>query len=134
MTVMTLVPVEAEAQERVVPSVEQRSEGGLRMIARVLRVQVPPENVEAIVTAYREDVRPIHARAEGLRHHYVLVDRTTGQIQIIGVGDSAEAVTAIAPLLEPARQRLWAQFCTNPPLEVFEVADELSSGGRVEPP
>ena len=95
------------------------------MIARVLRVDVPPDRIDAVVDAYREDVRPIHAGAAGLRQHYVLVNRESGRIEIIGVWESAEAVGGIAPLLEPARQRLWAQFGTNPALEIFDVADEL---------
>jgi hypothetical protein len=61
----------------------------------------------------------------GLRQHYVLVDRDAGRVEIIGVWDSAAAVADVAPILEPARQRLWSQFGSNPPLEVFQVADEL---------
>jgi hypothetical protein len=95
------------------------------MIARVLRVEVPADRVDAVVEAYREDVRPIHAQAAGLRQHYVLVNRESGQIEIIGVWASSADVARIAPELEPARQRLWAQLGTNPPLEIFEVADEL---------
>jgi heme-degrading monooxygenase HmoA len=95
------------------------------MIARVLRVEVPPDRIDAVLAAYREDVRPVHARAAGLRQHYVLVDRRMGRIQIIGIWDSAEDVARVAPELEPARQRLWAQFGMNPLLEAFEVADEL---------
>ena len=72
-------------------------------------------------------MRPIHARATGLRQHYVLADRETGQIEIIGVWDSAEDVARIASELEPVRQRLWAQFGTNPGSILFEVADELRS-------
>jgi hypothetical protein len=97
----------------------------LALIARVLRVQVPTDRVDAVLDAYREDVRPIHAQAVGLRQHYVLIDRQTGWIQIIGVWDSADDVARVGPSLEPARRRLWAQFGTNPPLEIFEVADEL---------
>ncbi len=95
------------------------------MIARVLRVEVPPDRVDAVLEAYRTDVRPIHARATGLRQHYVLVDRDHGRITIIGVWDSAEAVAEIAAELEPARARLWAEFGQSPPLEVYQVADEL---------
>ena len=95
------------------------------MIARVLRVDVPTHRVDAVVDAYREDVRPIHITASGLRQHYVLVDRQNGRIQIIGVWDSAADIAAIASALEPARQRLWERFGTNPPVEIFEVADEL---------
>jgi hypothetical protein len=97
----------------------------LNVIARVLRVDVTPDRIPDVVEAYREDVRPIHFRAAGLRQHYVLVDRQAGRIEIIGIWDSAEDVARIAAELEPARQRLWAQFGTNPPLEIFEVADEL---------
>jgi heme-degrading monooxygenase HmoA len=95
------------------------------VIARVLRVDLPPERIDAVVEAYREDVRPVHAGAAGLRQHYVFVDRQTGRIEIIGVWDSAEDVARIAPELEPARLRLWAHFDMNPPLEIFEVADQL---------
>ena len=95
------------------------------MIARVLRVDIPPDRIDAVVEAYREDVRPVHAGAAGLRQHYVFANRQTGRIEIIGVWDSAEDVARIASELEPARQRLWAQFGSNPPLEIFEVADEL---------
>jgi heme-degrading monooxygenase HmoA len=95
------------------------------MIARVLRVQVPPDRVDAVVDAYREHVRPIHAGAAGLRQHYVLVDHESGRVEIVGIWDAADAVAAIAPVLEPARQRLWSEFGTNPPLEIYEVADEL---------
>ena len=95
------------------------------MIARVLRVEVPADRIGAVVAAYREDVRPIHAQAAGLRQHYVLVNRETGLIEIIGVWASSVDVARIAPELEPARQRLWALFGANPPLEIFEVADEL---------
>jgi heme-degrading monooxygenase HmoA len=98
------------------------------VIARVLRVSVSAERIDRVVQAYREDVRPIHAAAAGLRHHYVLVNRESGQIEIVGIWDSAEDVARIGPVLEPARQRLWAQFGTNPPLEIFEVADELRPG------
>jgi antibiotic biosynthesis monooxygenase len=96
------------------------------MIARVLRVAVDPEQVDAVVGVYRDIVRPIHARAAGLRHHYVLANWATGVIQIVGVWESADAVAAIAPELEPARARLWAQFGRDPELEIYEVADELS--------
>jgi hypothetical protein len=41
------------------------------VIARVLRVDVPPDKIDAIVERYRQIVRPIHAQAAGLRKHYV---------------------------------------------------------------
>jgi hypothetical protein len=95
------------------------------MIARVLRVAVDGQRIDAIVAAYREAVRPIHARARGLRHHVVLVDRDRGAIEIVGIWDSAEAVAAIAGELEPARRRLWSAFGQDPTLELFDVADVL---------
>jgi quinol monooxygenase YgiN len=45
------------------------------MIARVLRVDAPSQRIDAVVDAYREMVRPIHSRAEGLLHYYVLGHR-----------------------------------------------------------
>jgi quinol monooxygenase YgiN len=99
------------------------------MIARVLRVDVSSERIDAVVDAYREVVRPIHARADGLLHHYVLGDRTRGEIAIIGVWESADAVGRIAHELEPARQRLWQTFDRDPALAIYEVLDELHRPG-----
>jgi hypothetical protein len=42
------------------------------MIARVLRVQVPSDRLDAVIAAYGEDVPPVHAQAAGLRQHYGL--------------------------------------------------------------
>ena len=103
---------ERQSQQSTVPL--NPAARGEAMIARVLRVNVPPEGVDAVLDAYREDVRPIHVQAVGLRQHYVLVDRVAGRIEIIGVWDSADDVRAIAPKLEPARQRLWTRFGADP--------------------
>jgi len=88
-------------------------------------VQVEPERIEEIVSRYRETVRPIHQRSEGLRNHYFLVERQSGQIRIIGLWDSPEALEAALATLEPARARLWEEFGEDPTLEAYEVADEL---------
>lgn len=54
------------------------------MIVRMASVRVAPERIEEIVGRYRETVRPVHQRSEGLRNHYVLVDRQSGQMRLIG--------------------------------------------------
>ena len=95
------------------------------MIVRMASVQVEPERIEEIVSRYRETVRPIHQRSEGLRNHYFLVERQSGQIRIIGLWDSPEALEAALATLEPARARLWEEFGEDPTLEAYEVADEL---------
>lgn len=41
------------------------------------------------------------------------------------VWDSADALARVAAELEPARKRLWERFGTNPPVALFDVADEL---------
>src|SRR5829696_7549755 len=69
--------------------------------------------------------RCIHQRSEGLRNHYFLVERQSGQIRIIGLWDSPEALEAALATLEPARARLWEEFGEDPTLEAYEVADEL---------
>lgn len=97
------------------------------MIARVLRVDVGRDGVDAVVEAYRREVRPIHEQAEGLRTHYVLVDRERGTVEFIGVWDSADAVAAAGPRLEPARARLWNAFERDPQLELYDVADQLTA-------
>lgn len=93
------------------------------MIARVLEVDVAPERMDALVAAYQEVVRPVHAEAVGLLRHYVLLDRAAGCVRIVGVWASEEALAEVAPRLEPARDRLWAEFRSEPRLGKFEVAD-----------
>jgi heme-degrading monooxygenase HmoA len=95
------------------------------MIARMASVRVAPERIDQIVDRYRETVRPVHQRSKGLLNHYVLVDRQSGQMRIIGFWDSREALQAAIPTLEPARARLWEEFQESPTLEAYEVADEL---------
>jgi quinol monooxygenase YgiN len=95
------------------------------MIARVLRVEVGTDQVDAVVDTYRDVVRPVHAQARGLLHHYVMTDKTKGVVAFIGVWESSDAVAAIAPALEPARAKLWAHFGRDPEIEVYEIVDEL---------
>jgi len=95
------------------------------MIVRMASVQVAPERIDEIVGRYRQIVRPVHQRSAGLRNHYVLVDRTSGQMRLIGLWDSREALEAALPTLEPARERLWEEFGEDPTLEAYEVAEEL---------
>jgi heme-degrading monooxygenase HmoA len=95
------------------------------MIVRMASVQVAPERIDEIVDRYRETVRPIHQRSEGLLNHYVLVDQRSGQMRIIGFWDSQEALEAAIPTLEPARERLWNEFQEMPTLEAYEVADQI---------
>jgi quinol monooxygenase YgiN len=89
----------------------------MEMIVRMARVQVAPERIDEIVSHYRETVRPIHQQSEGLRNHYVLVDRNNGQMRLIGFWDSQEALEAALPTLEPARERLWSGFEETPTIE-----------------
>jgi hypothetical protein len=104
------------------------------MIARVLRIDVAPERIDLIVAAYRDGVRPVHARADGLLHHYLLADREKGRIEFVGVWRSPEAVAAIASELEPARERLWASFDESPALDVYDVVDELPDPAELAGP
>ena len=95
------------------------------MIVRMVSVRVAPQRIDDLVDRYREIVRPVHQRSEGLRNHYFLVDRDSGQMRIIGLWDSQESLRAALPTLEPARARLWEEFGEDPTLEAYEVADEL---------
>ncbi len=95
------------------------------MFARVLRVEVDPDRIDPIVSRYRETVRPVHEQADGLRRHYVLVDRIEGRVTIVGLWDSQESLEKVSSALEPARERLWSEFRQTPTLETYEVADEL---------
>jgi heme-degrading monooxygenase HmoA len=95
------------------------------MIVRMASVQVAPERIDEIVNRHRETVRPIHQHTEGLLNHYVLVDRRSGQMRIIGFWDSPESLQAAIPTREPARERLWNEFQETPTLEAYDVADAL---------
>jgi len=99
--------------------------GRFRMIVRVASVQVAPERIDEIVSRYREAVRDIHQQSEGLGNHYVLVDRQSGQMNLIGFWDSREALEATLPTLEPARERLWSRLEETPTLESYQVADRI---------
>jgi quinol monooxygenase YgiN len=85
-------------------------------------VRVASERIEEIVGRYREIVRPVHQRSEGLRNHYVLVDRRSSRMRLIGLWDSQEALEAALPTLEPARERLWEEFGEDPTLEAYEAS------------
>lgn len=95
------------------------------MFVRALRVEIEPDRIDAVVSRYREVVRPIHEQAAGLRRHYVLVDRVEGRIAILGLWHSHESLEQVASTLEPARERLWKEFGQAPTLETYEIADEL---------
>jgi quinol monooxygenase YgiN len=96
-----------------------------KMIVRMASVQVASQRIDEIVNRYRKTVRPIHQQAEGLRNHYVLVDRQSGWMRLVGLWDSQEAMEASLPTLEPARERLWEEYQQTPTLEAYEVADVL---------
>ena len=95
------------------------------MIVRIADVQVAPQRIDAIISRYRETVRPIHQQLEGLSSHYMLVNRQSGQLRAIGFWDSQEALEAAKPKLEPARDQFWNEFQKAPTFEVYEVADQI---------
>ena len=97
----------------------------MRMIVRLGSVRVPPERIDEMVSHYRETLRPVHEQCEGLRHHYWLVDRRSGEVRILGFWDSQEALEAAKPTLEPARERYWEAYEETLNVEAYEVADEL---------
>lgn len=95
------------------------------MIVRMASVQLALERIDEVVSRYRETVRPVHQQSEGLRNHYILVDRHSGQMRLIGFWDSQEALEAAKPALEPAREQLWREFEETPTLEAYEIADQI---------
>jgi hypothetical protein len=95
------------------------------MVVRVASLQLPVERIDEVIERYREILRPVHLQLQGLRHHYWLVNRESGQVKIVGHWDSQAALDAAAPLLEPARVQFWNGLGVAPTLEVYEVADEI---------
>lgn len=96
-----------------------------KVIARIVSVEVPPDQVEPIIGRYRELVRPIHASAAGLRRHYVLSDRSRGRISFVGIWESDQSLADVAARLEPARKQLWEEFGQAPLVDSYVVEDEL---------
>ena len=100
------------------------------MVARIDSLQVAPELIDEMISRYRENLRHMHLQTQGLLHQYWLVDRHSGQIEIIGLWESQEDIDAAMPTLEPAREGLWSEFQETlqeaPTLvEVYEVADRF---------
>jgi hypothetical protein len=101
------------------------------MVARIDSLQVAAERIDEIISRYRErdNLRHMHLQTQGLLHQYWLVDRHSGQIEIIGFWESQEDIDAAMPTLEPALEGLWSEFQEAlqeaPTLEVYEVADRF---------
>ena len=53
--------------------------GCVEMIVRVASVRVAPERIDEMVSHYRETLRSVHEKCQGLRHHYWLVSRGTAE-------------------------------------------------------
>ncbi len=95
------------------------------MVARIASARVSLERIDELIGLYRETLRPIHEQAQGLLHHYWLVDRKSGEVRIVGLWDSQESIEAAIPTLEPARAQFWRGVGESATLEVYEVADEI---------
>jgi quinol monooxygenase YgiN len=95
------------------------------MVVRLASLKVAADRIDDLIRLYRAHLRPVHQQASGLRHHYWLVDRRSGEVRIIGFWESQEAIDAAKPTLEPARERFWSKLQGTPTLEVYEVADQF---------
>jgi quinol monooxygenase YgiN len=108
-----------------VERLSERNTGGVVMIVRIANVRVPPERIDEMVSHYREILRPVHEQCEGLRNHYWLVNRQSGEVRIVGFWNSQEALETSKPTLDTARERYWESYKETPTLEAYEVADEI---------
>ena len=86
------------------------------MIVRVASVRVAPERIDEMVSHHRETLRLVHEQSRGLRHHYWLVDRRSGELRIVSFCDSQGALEAAKPTLEAVRERYGQPPLVNNPL------------------
>ena len=97
------------------------------MYAAVITGQIQPGKVDEVDRLVQERVIPSLKTIPGLKRHYGLVDRTTGEIVAVALYETEEAVRA-AGNSEQFRQIIGALssfLAGQPQRKVYEVASEL---------
>jgi heme-degrading monooxygenase HmoA len=97
------------------------------MLARVTTSQGKPEQIEAGIRNYREQVRPAAKKMAGFKGAYLLVDRKSGKMLGIALWDTEGNLQASTEAAAQLRAGvLQASAATKPPtVEVYEVAVQL---------
>ena len=121
-------PVDSVGYEDLMLAPGQRQEEGVKtMFARVTSGEGKPEQIEAAIRSFREQVEPLAKKIPGFKGSHLLVDREKGKIMGIALWDTIEHLQASA---EEAK-RLSAGItraggAVKPPtVEVYEVAVQI---------
>jgi heme-degrading monooxygenase HmoA len=97
------------------------------MFARVTMGEGKPQQVEAAIRNFRENVGPVAKKMAGFKGSYFLVDRKGGKILGMALWDTEEHLQASAKMVAQLGAGVTqAAGATKPPtVEVYEVAVQL---------
>ncbi len=97
------------------------------MFARVTIGEGKPEQVEAVIRNFRENVGPAAKKMAGFKGSYFLVNRKSGKILGIALWDTEENLQASAKAAAQLGAGVaQAAAVTKPPtVEIYEVAVQL---------
>ena len=97
------------------------------MFARVTIGQGKPEQIEAGIRNFRENVVPAAKKMAGFKGSYLLVDRKSGKILGIALWDTEKDLQASAMAAKQLSAGVTqAAAATKPPVvEIYEVAVQL---------
>jgi len=97
---------------------------------RMLRVQVPPEKIDAFIQIWQDEMLPFAKSQKGWKSARLLVDRAAGKTMIMGVweteADARESGNMQSPHVKK-QQAMAASLLGAPPaveMEYFEVAGD----------
>jgi heme-degrading monooxygenase HmoA len=97
------------------------------MLARVITSEGKPEQLEAVLRYFRENVGPAARKMMGFKGAYFLVDRKSGKTLGMALWDTDEHLQASAQMTARLGVGMaQAAAVTKPPtVEVYEVAVQL---------
>ena len=97
------------------------------MYARVTMSEGKPQQIEAGISNFRENVIPTAKKLAGFKGSYLLVDRKSGKMLGIALWDTEKNLQASAEVAKQLRAGIsQAVSSTKPPVvEIFEVAVQL---------
>jgi hypothetical protein len=97
------------------------------VFARVITNEGKPEQLEAVLRYFRENIEPAARKMAGFKGAYFLVDRRTGKTLGMALWDTEEHLQASAEMTAQLGAGMAeAAAITRPPIvEVYEVAVRL---------
>ena len=97
------------------------------MFARVTTAQGKPEQLEAAIRTFKEQIGSTYKKMPGFKGSYFLVDRKSGKIMGIALWETEESLRAINEAATKIRGGvLQAAAATQPAaVEIYEVAAQF---------